>query len=106
MTTPSTKQWRTRPAEPFYTDEIRSPISRDDLVAAVWEIDVSDQSGVRHAAGSEALSQYELAVLVARRDGLDPGRLRRVPRGTRPGAAVIRSSPLSTGCEHVLHMRP
>ena len=74
----------------FYTDEIRSPISRDDLVAAVWEIAVSDRSGVHHVAGPESLSQYELAVLIARRDGLDPHRLAPVLRGARPGAAVIR----------------
>lgn len=73
----------------FYTDEIRSPVSRDDLVAAVWEIATSDRSGVHHVAGTETFSQYALAVLIARRDGLDPGRLRPVPRGTRAGAAVV-----------------
>lgn len=74
----------------FYTDEIRSPVSRDDLVAAVWEIATSDRSGVHHVAGPEPVSQYELAVLIARRDGLDLGRLRPALRGSRSGAAVIR----------------
>lgn len=74
----------------FFTDEIRSPVSLVDLVAAVWEIAVSDRSGVHHVAGPDALSQYDLAVLIARRDRLDPDRIRPELREDRPGAAVIR----------------
>lgn len=74
----------------FYTDEIRSPVARDDLAAAVWEIATSDRSGVHHVAGPESVSQYELAILIARRDGLDAERIRPAPRGARPGAAVIK----------------
>ena len=87
----------------FYTDEIRSPVSRDDLVTAVWEVATSGRSGVHHVAGPEPLSQYELAVLIARRDGLDPGRLRGVLRGSRPGAAVIRLD--CTAAQAVLQTR-
>ena len=67
-------------------------IVRTSLIVggAVWEIATSGRSGVHHVAGPESLSQYELAVLIARRDGLDPHRLAPVLRGARPGAAVIR----------------
>jgi dTDP-4-dehydrorhamnose reductase len=74
----------------FFTDEIRSPVALDDLVAAVWEIAKSDRSGVHHVAGLHSLSRYELAVLIARRDDLDAERLRPALRGDSPGAAVIR----------------
>lgn len=80
----------------FFTDEIRSPVSLDDLVRAVWEVAESDRSGAQHVAGEDSLSQYELAVLIARRDGLDAERVRPGLRGDRPGAAVIRLDCTST----------
>lgn len=74
----------------FFTDEFRCPVSLDDLVGAVWEISDSGLEGAQHVAGQHSISQYELAVLIARRDGLDEERVRPALRGARPGAAVIR----------------
>lgn len=87
----------------FFTDEIRSPVSLDDLVRAVWEIAVSDRRGAQHVAGQHSLSQYELAVLIARRDGLDAEQIRPALRGSRPGAAVIRLD--CTATQAALHTR-
>lgn len=74
----------------FYTDEVRCPVALMDLAGAVWEIARAGRRGVHHVAGSDAISRYELARLIAERDGLDPTRLTPAARGGRPGAAVIK----------------
>ena len=59
----------------LFTDELRNPVRVDDLAAALWTlvaIDPPDRSGVWHIVGAEALSRYELGVLIARWAGLDP----------------------------------
>lgn len=76
----------------LFTDDIRCPVHVTDLAAALWEITRSDAAGVFHLAGPEALSRYELGVLIARRDGLDPARLpsaRRSDTGL-PGGLDVR----------------
>ncbi len=76
----------------LYTDDIRCPVSVEDLAAALWEITGSDAVGVFHLAGPDALSRYELGELIARRDGLDPARLpsaRRSDTGL-PGGLDVR----------------
>lgn len=60
----------------FFTDEIRCPVDASDLAAILLEIAGSGRSGIQHAAGPDAVSRYELAVLLARRDGLNHRRLR------------------------------
>ncbi|MEU4426060.1 sugar nucleotide-binding protein [Actinoplanes sp. NPDC024001] len=56
----------------LFTDEIRKPVHVDDLAGALLELAAGDYRGVLNVAGADALSRYELGVLVARRDGLDP----------------------------------
>ncbi|MEV6302048.1 sugar nucleotide-binding protein [Actinoplanes sp. NPDC051861] len=56
----------------LFTDEIRKPVHVDDLADALLELAGSDYRGVLNVAGADALSRYDLGVLVARRDGLDP----------------------------------
>jgi dTDP-4-dehydrorhamnose reductase len=56
----------------LFTDEIRKPVHVDDLADALLELAVSDYRGVLNVAGPDAISRYDLGVLVARRDGLDP----------------------------------
>ncbi|MGC4987047.1 MULTISPECIES: SDR family oxidoreductase [unclassified Streptomyces] len=76
----------------LFTDDIRCPVHVEDLASALRELAVSDQAGMFHLAGPDALSRHELGVLIARRDGLDATRL---PTGRRtdtlmPGALDVR----------------
>lgn len=56
----------------LYTDQIRKPVHVDDLADALLELAAGDYDGVLNVAGADAISRYDLGVLVARRDGLDP----------------------------------
>ncbi|ALV38007.1 sugar nucleotide-binding protein [Streptomyces sp. CdTB01] len=69
----------------LFTDDIRCPVHVEDLAAAVLELAVSDEAGMFHVAGEDALSRHELGVLIARRDGLDASRL---VSGRRSGSSV------------------
>ncbi|MBG0565910.1 sugar nucleotide-binding protein [Actinoplanes aureus] len=55
----------------LFTDEIRKPVHVDDLADALLELAAGDYRGVLNVAGADAVSRYDLGVLVARRDGLD-----------------------------------
>jgi dTDP-4-dehydrorhamnose reductase len=46
-----------------------------DLADALVELATNDDRGVLNVAGADAISRYELGLLVAARDGLDPARL-------------------------------
>ncbi|WP_239175729.1 SDR family oxidoreductase [Actinoplanes cyaneus] len=59
----------------LFTDEIRTPVHVDDLAGALLELAGGDHAGVLNVAGPEAVSRYDLGVLVARRDGLDPAKI-------------------------------
>ncbi|MCF6473309.1 NAD-dependent epimerase/dehydratase family protein [Nonomuraea sp. MG754425] len=69
----------------LFTDDVRCPVHVSDLAQALVEAAVRGCSGVLHVAGADALSRYDLGVLIARRDGLDPARLR---TGRRAGSGV------------------
>ncbi|WP_435059250.1 SDR family oxidoreductase [Streptomyces sp. bgisy060] len=69
----------------LFTDDIRCPVHVADLAAALLELAESDTAGVCHLGGSDAVSRYELGVLVAERDGLDASRL---PAGLRVESVV------------------
>ncbi len=60
----------------FFTDELRCPIEVGDLAAALLELAAIDRSGIMHVAGSDVVSRYEFACLVARAFGRDPSSLR------------------------------
>jgi dTDP-4-dehydrorhamnose reductase len=64
-----------RRPEALFTDEIRCPVPAADLASALIEIVDKPISGLLNVAGADALSRYELGVLVARRYGVDPNRL-------------------------------
>lgn len=62
----------------LFTDELRCPVSVDDLADQVWEVALrspAERHGVWHLAGPEAISRYALGVLLAMRHGLDPTRI-------------------------------
>ncbi len=56
------------PANVFFTDEIRSPLSVHDLAAALLELAVLDVAGVLHVGGADGLTRHELATLIAGRE--------------------------------------
>lgn len=60
----------------LFTDEIRCPVFVGDLAAALLELAANDYAGVLNVAGADALSRYELGLLLARRWGYDPALLR------------------------------
>ena len=60
----------------LFTDMIRKPIHTDDLADALLELAASDYAGVLNVAGPDPADRYDLGVRIARRDGLDPSRLR------------------------------
>jgi dTDP-4-dehydrorhamnose reductase len=69
----------------LFIDEVRKPVHVDDLAAALLEVGLGEYRGVLNVAGADAVSRYELGLLVARRDGLDAGRLRSASCAGRPG---------------------
>ncbi|MGW3350597.1 SDR family oxidoreductase [Nonomuraea rubra] len=79
----------------LFTDDVRCPVHVCDLAAALVEAAVRGLSGVLHVAGADAVSRYELGVLIARRDGLDPARLR---TGLRAGSGVPGPLELRLDC--------
>ena len=64
----------------LFTDEIRCPVHVTDLAAALLELAASPYAGVCHVAGADAISRYELGLLVATRDGLDQATIPAAPR--------------------------
>ena len=69
----------------LFDDDVRCPVHVDDLAAALLELALSDATGVRHVAGPDALSRFEIGELIARREGADPSVLQ---RGSRRAAGV------------------
>ena len=65
-----------RRPEALFTDEIRCPVAARDLAAAVVELLSMPVSGLINVVGADAISRYELGVLVAQRYGVDPRQLR------------------------------
>jgi dTDP-4-dehydrorhamnose reductase len=91
----------------LFTDDVRCPVHVADLAAALLELAVSDAHGVRHLAGADAISRYELGVLIARRDGLDIARLRAGRRRDTeiPGGLDVRLDCGTTQRELVTSLR-
>jgi dTDP-4-dehydrorhamnose reductase len=75
----------------LFTDEIRKPVHVDDLADALLELAAGDYAGVLNVAGADAISRYELGVLVARRDGLDPAA---IPAGSLAALGLSRPADL------------
>lgn len=76
----------------LYTDVVRCPVHVTDLASALLELAASPHVGIHHVAGPDALSRYELGLLIATRDGLDRAALRPGRRAdtSLPGASDVR----------------
>jgi dTDP-4-dehydrorhamnose reductase len=59
----------------LFTDMIRKPVHVDDLADALLELAENDYRGVLNVTGPDAINRYDLGVLIAGREGLDPARL-------------------------------
>jgi dTDP-4-dehydrorhamnose reductase len=70
----------------LFTDDVRCPVHVTDLAAAVVELAAAAHVGTRHVAGPDAVSRYELGLLIAGRDGLEPTAL-------RPGSRAVSGPP-------------
>ena len=71
---PQTKEAGSPPVR-LFTDELRCPITVEDLAAQLWEVVLlppEQRAGVWHLAGPEAVSRYALGVMIALRHGVDP----------------------------------
>ncbi|MEV4250730.1 sugar nucleotide-binding protein [Streptosporangium canum] len=82
----------------LFTDDVRCPVHVADLAAALLELARSEHTGVHHVAGADAISRYELGLLIARRDGLDSSALpcgRRADTGI-PGPLDVRLDSAAT----------
>lgn len=79
----------------LYTDEMRCPVHVSDLASALLELAESAYAGIHHVAGADAISRYDLGVLVARRDGLDEAKL---PAGRRAGTNLARPLDVRLDC--------
>jgi dTDP-4-dehydrorhamnose reductase len=91
----------------LYTDDVRCPVHVTDLASALLELAASAHAGVCHVAGPDAISRYELGVLIARRDGLDPAAL---PSGLRaatglPGPVDVRLDSTKTQARLATQLR-
>lgn len=75
----------------LFTDEVRNPVHVDDLADALVELAGNGYQGVLNVAGVDAISRYDLGVLVALRDGLDPAA---VPAGSIAGSGLNRPADL------------
>ncbi|MEU4242815.1 sugar nucleotide-binding protein [Actinoplanes sp. NPDC026619] len=80
----------------LFTDQIRKPVHVDDLADALLELSGNDYRGVLNVAGTDPISRYDLGVLVARRDGLDPA-LIPAARAADQGLSVPADLRLRTG---------
>ncbi len=69
----------------LFTDMIRKPVHVDDLAGALLELATSDYRGILNVTGPDVINRYDLGVLIARREGLDP---HRIPAGRIAGSGM------------------
>jgi dTDP-4-dehydrorhamnose reductase len=79
----------------LFTDDVRCPVHVTDLACALLELAAPPYAGIHHVAGPDAISRYELGVLIARRDGLDHATL---PTGLRAGTGIPGPVDLRLDC--------
>ena len=80
----------------FFDDELRCPVLVADLAAALLELVDRPERGVLNVAGSEVVTRYEFACLVAEAAGLGPESIRRTSIA-EAGLERPRNCALDTG---------
>ena len=91
----------------LFADEVRCPVHVADLASALLELAASPHAGISHVAGADAISRYELGLLIAARDGLDQAAL---PVGLRAatgrlGALDVRLDSTRTQAQLTTRLR-
>ena len=91
----------------LFVDQVRCPVHVADLATALLELADSPHAGICHVAGTDAISRYELGLLIARRDGLDPATLPAGPRAAANlrGASDVRLDSTSTQARLTTRLR-
>lgn len=74
----------------LFTDEVRNAVHVTDLAEALVELAASSYRGILNVAGADAVSRYQLGLLVAARDGLDPATIRPIRSANPHRPAEIR----------------
>lgn len=64
----------------YFEDEWRTPIRAESLAEECVQLLLSDQTGIFHVTGSQCYNRYELALRLARENGLEPAELMRGSR--------------------------
>jgi dTDP-4-dehydrorhamnose reductase len=91
----------------LFADQVRCPVHVTDLASALMELAATPRAGICHLAGTDAVSRYELGLLIAARDGLDQAAL---PVGLhaatgRPGALDVRLDSAKTQSQLTTRLR-
>jgi dTDP-4-dehydrorhamnose reductase len=91
----------------LFTDEVRCPVDATDLASALLELAAAPHAGVCHVAGADAVSRYQLGLLIAGRDGLDQATLPAGPRAGSglPGAIDVRLDSTKTQARLTTRLR-
>ena len=91
----------------LFADQVRCPVHVTDLASALLELAASPHAGICHVAGPDAVSRYELGLLIAARDDLDQAALPvglRAASGT-PGALDVRLDSTKTQAQLTTRLR-
>jgi dTDP-4-dehydrorhamnose reductase len=91
------RSWQEGRTLKCFTDEFRSPIPAIATARAVWELVAHDQPGLYHVAGSERLSRWQTARLIAARwpklnPKLEPATMTEHHGALRPADASLNSA--------------
>jgi dTDP-4-dehydrorhamnose reductase len=91
----------------LFADQVRCPAHVTDLASALMELAAGPRAGICLVAGTDAVSRYELGLLIAARDGLDPAAL---PVGLRaatgsPGGLDVRLDSTKTQAQLTTRLR-
>ncbi|MET7280046.1 sugar nucleotide-binding protein [Kribbella sp. NPDC005582] len=89
----------------LFTDEIICAVHVADLAAALLELAEGERTGVHHLDGPDAISRYELGLLIAERDGLAAGKLQKATRVGRGIPGPVRVVLDSTSTQQHLRTR-
>lgn len=60
----------------LFADDVRCPVHRDDLAAALLELAERRPAGTYHCGGADPVSRVDIGRLITARDGLNLGRIR------------------------------
>ncbi|MEZ5989734.1 MAG: hypothetical protein R3F30_11535, partial [Planctomycetota bacterium] len=88
----------------IFTDEWRTPMAVADAARGLVDLALDwSVTGIRHLFGPRRLSRWELALEIAKAEGLDPAGFRKASRLDLPGPERPRDTSLRTRFGRPLH---